>query len=294
MLRGMLVIGTVLLGVVALLTGAAVTVGAGLPTDEIAFFRRNNDTHNAQIYLLDARRGLAHRLTHAEPPRNFDYPVWSPAGDRLALYELSTASLYVLTLADMHLRQITDPELQSYSPAWSPDGGTLAFLRDERLHTLDLTTGELTVLTDAIPRLLYLDWSPDGETIIGRGGDGIVRIDSVSGDVGRWRLDVGARYHLLNVAWSPDGEQIALAMALPGDPYRIYTLSVGENTPQPLTDHAYDTSWPSWSPTGTQLVYWSLTDGANYDIYMIDAAGGASRRLTTAPDDDRSPAWRPR
>lgn len=71
--------------------------------------------------IADARRGQVR-----------DY-VWSPRGNFLAFTmpnENQFSSIYVWSAADNQLRRITDDTVNSYNPAWDPQGNYLYFLSD--------------------------------------------------------------------------------------------------------------------------------------------------------------------
>ena len=71
--------------------------------------------------IADARRGQVR-----------DY-IWSPRGNFLAFTmpnENQYSSIYVWSAADNQLRRVTDDTVNSYNPAWDPQGNYLYFLSD--------------------------------------------------------------------------------------------------------------------------------------------------------------------
>ncbi|HET9227733.1 MAG TPA: DPP IV N-terminal domain-containing protein, partial [Thermoanaerobaculia bacterium] len=111
-----------------------------------------------------------------------DEYAWSPKGDSLLL--ASEGDLYLLPVGGK-LRRLTETEAEETQPAFSPDGGRLAFIRDFDLHVLDLRTGRETALTTDGEENVFLNgttdwvyweeiwdrtavgfwWSPDGRRI---------------------------------------------------------------------------------------------------------------------------------
>ncbi len=108
--------------------------------------------------------------------------------------------------------------------AWSPRGDVVATdgLDGEtvRVVLLDAATGQesasfetgKSVIIDDDPGggLLDLKFSPDGETLAGVGGDGVVRLWSVSDPSDEMELDLEGEQPQA-VAFSPDGTSIAVA-----------------------------------------------------------------------------------
>ncbi|MGD8376956.1 MAG: protein kinase, partial [Acidobacteriota bacterium] len=124
------------------------------------------------------------------------------------------------------LRQLTVEAGIEEFPAWSPDGGSLAYSAGvegvRKLFLLDLESGAARQLTDGDHDDIQPAWSPDGTTLLFvRGRREGVRMEPGDefgvydgGDV--WSLDVLGDEALPLVenaagpSWSPEGERIAL------------------------------------------------------------------------------------
>ena len=83
-------------------------------------------------------------------------------------------SLYVFDLETSALTNLLpDGPVFPSSPAWAPTCEAIAFIsvevgtRSDRIHHLDLGTGDLTVLGEGPPgeRLAHLTWSPEGDAL---------------------------------------------------------------------------------------------------------------------------------
>src|SRR4029434_961833 len=69
-------------------------------------------------------------------------PSWSPDGKQIVFSAMKsgTSNLFVYTVADGSVTQVTDDEYADLHPAWSPDGKTMAFGSDR----ITASRGELT------------------------------------------------------------------------------------------------------------------------------------------------------
>ncbi|MBI3854669.1 MAG: PD40 domain-containing protein [Planctomycetes bacterium] len=92
-------------------------------------------------------------------------PEWSPDGKKIAFAALKngTSDIYVLTLEDRSVQQITNDPDGDFSPAWSPDG-RLAWIKEVGGRTLLYVDGKPVTRSWALlrdPR-----WAPDGKSIV--------------------------------------------------------------------------------------------------------------------------------
>src|SRR5207248_10761173 len=82
------------------------------------------------IWIFDVATGRARRLTSGG---GWDLPRWSPDGSRiLAARELppSGLDLFVIDVATKHVRRLFSQPGDRADGAWSPDGGSIAFVED--------------------------------------------------------------------------------------------------------------------------------------------------------------------
>jgi TolB protein len=214
----------------------------------------------------------------------------------------------------------------STSPAWSPDGGEIAFASsgdavvedqgDVEIYVMDARGGDRRRLTrdgvhDAAPA-----WSPDGRRLAfahtpGLGtedADGVIVM--VNAD-GTGRVEVTRHPETPEIIfdsqpdWSPDGGLIAFTRVTftsgSIEPHvAIYTIAPTGRGERLLVDEAYD---PAWSPDGSRIAFTSVRDrngktcfeecSPNGEIYTAEADGTDLRRLTESPADDHSPTWSP-
>lgn len=189
------------------------------------------------------------------------------------------------------------------SPAWSPDGTQIVFLREslsrDELYVMDADgTGVRPLKT------LGLDafepaWSPEGTRIavgesqprglgLGRGhtfgevyvmnadGTGAVRLTNSAG---------GKAEVACCPSWSPDGTRMVFSQGIAGLPARIrlYVMNADGTNVTPLITgpHATGNDDPTWSPDGTRIAF-SRRIGSGYDLFVVDVDGHGFTRLTTS------------
>src|SRR3989442_4357628 len=196
-------------------------------------------------------------ITRGPDPKRFDGRVYTSipiVGDErgyLPPRETRRPShLYLVPLAGGTPRPLTSGDLSQTSPAWSPDGKTIAFEQDSTenqevkddnwpaLFLLNVAAGTTRALPTGFPQSSSPAWSPDGKTIAfvcskGRGLENDICTIPATGGIARnltaeWSLDPN------DPTWSADGKTIyfsaetsgnvhLLAVAVTGGPIRQIT-----------------------------------------------------------------------
>jgi Tol biopolymer transport system component len=241
-----------------------------------------------------------------EVPGGVVQVTWSPDGRRLALevHDQPTVAgrfdIFVVNADGTDLRRLTKDGV-SRMPAWSPDGGRIAYVRQEgnasHLFVMrpdgtrpsQLTSGEGFHVSPA--------WSPDGSRLA------FARVSGGDSDIYAVNADGGEEVRLTDdpgwdgdPEWSPDGERIAfiaerpepgIYSVAPGGTGR--TLLVAEEGP----GDAQNTHL-AWSTDGHSLAFSSPRGpGWARAIYLLDVASGEVRQITERRDSIWGPAWRP-
>ena len=231
----------------------------------------------AHIYTVDFD-GSNHTQVTDEPSSHSE-PTWSPDGSQIAF--VAGGDDWGLTVMNsdgseqaLLYPRIRNDELGGWSdvesPAWSPDGKTIAFAAQPWHGGL---------LADLELYMINVD------------GSGLTRLTYRDGDD-------------FNPTWSPDGSKLAFESLLPVDRQYyvtpdIYVMVDFAPNQLPLTDNAYSDVVPAWSPDGTRIAYvsarisWASTLVEDFDIYVRNSDGSGTKQLTANDGPDSRPAWSP-
>lgn len=218
---------------------------------------------NREIYVMDSAGQNPVNLT--QHPSDDWTPAWSPDGNRLAFSSIRTGGweIYLMDTACLDqpescpnsLTQITANGTGNIIPAWSPDGGRIAYSGK--------VAGNWDIYTMA----------PDGSN--------------------PQPITTNPANDLAPI-WSPDGTRLAFESNRDGN-VEIYVIQAdGSGQPRNITDLAWaNDHGPTWSPDGQRLVFYSNREG-NWDIFSTTLDGQTVVNLTNTPErDEQTPAWRP-
>jgi Tol biopolymer transport system component len=263
------------------------------------------DTERRQIWLVHADGTGLHELAPGVPTDGKYAPDISPDGSKIAFSSWwGTTKIQVWEVAiDGAVPQLLstecsgDPNVCMESePAYSPDGGRIAFVRSTAgdkntglIGIRQLTSGAVTLLEQTRTpftsgELTQPSWSPDGRQIIfstvSREPKTDTPLDSRTSIV---NAD-GTGLHALNLSagtpwgdpdWSPDGSRIVLSSwpihDFNDEKVNVYSVRPDGSDLKPLTSSGCGgCGAPSWTPDGAHILFWGPTtfwlmdpDGAN-------------------------------
>jgi Tol biopolymer transport system component len=223
-------------------------------------------------------------------------PAWSPDGARLAFWRdvdpatefaVEEFELLVAEADGTGVRQLTFNSELDRSPAWSPDGSRIAFVRNSSVWVMSSGGGGERLVSR---KGLSVAWSPDGRWLALTRGDRsiwLVRPDGTD----RHRIAQSGHYGDKfgwgePVEWTPDGRIAFVA-------HRVGLATMTRDGRQ-RRDVAkrFDGYQPAWSPTGR----WVAVKSWDRDGLDLLAADGSRRRVLTSSADpvhDSHPDWQP-
>lgn len=202
-------------------------------------------------------------------------------------------------LQDAPPQRLTRHAANDRHPAWSPDGGRIAFESDRdgnwELYLMLSDGSQLRRLTEHPASDRYPAWDPDGRRLVFQsdrsGTPELYILEVASGTISRlMRLDGEEIFP----AWSPDGQRIAFSLVVEN---RIDLFVVGADGTGivQLTQNEFRDVWPRWSPAGDQLAFFSRrdTEGEDDELYLLNLISGEISRITNSAGHDFCPAWSP-
>lgn len=268
----------------------------------VAFDRVGND---GGIFTAPATGGPERRLT--ELGGSF---AWAPDQKTLAVARRNSPqepfSIVLVTLETGATRKLTNPPAGSVgdqSPAFSPDGQKLAFLRSPGtqvgdIHVVPITGGEPQRLTsDNLYLSGGLAWTTDGREIVfssTRGG--LPTLWRVQAAGGKLRRVMGIGEYALQPTVARTGDRLAyLYRKIDTNIWRAPgPLSTAPTTePSQLVASTREEYSPQFSPDGNRIAFVSDSSGSR-EIWVCDSDGGHPVQLTNfGGSHTGSPRWSP-
>lgn len=172
--------------------------------------------------------------------------------------------------------------------AWSPTGGTLAYVNSIRVQSLYRIP--LPVLKDRLPspeRWISTSkfentpaFSPDGRFLLvssDRSGPSSIYRSDAEGN-GAVQLTKLFGVNVGSPVWSPDSKRILFDARVDGNP-EIWVMNADGSDPQRVTNETSEDVTPAWTPDGDSAVFTS-NRGGDQQLWRAPVKRGAAVQLT--------------
>jgi TolB protein len=269
---------------------------SGIAATRVLFVREG------KVYQID-QDGADQKLV-SSTDRQAMSPAWGADGQHFAYMEFQAGKgwLYLQEMATGKRTAVsTTGSALDFTPAFSPDGQTLAFSRATEEGT-DLYT--INVKNNCCLRRLTVGrfsdnlsptFSPDGQRIaFVSTRPGLPQIYVMAADGTDQQLfapfDYGVTGSSNAPEWSPDGQSVAFHRDVAGT-LQVFVLDVRTRTVRQLTSVGRNED-PTWAPDSRHLAF--VSDRSGYrQLWIIDLDTGRIRPLLQQ-SGARLPAWSPR
>jgi dipeptidyl aminopeptidase/acylaminoacyl peptidase len=214
---------------------------------------------------------------------------WSPDGKHIAfsgsrdpdLSSQSTAQIYVVDLADRHVRKLLEGGGPNTRPRWSPNGKQIAYITasgqpyyfytNHRIAVVPVEGGSAKVLTDAFdedPNLI--DWGPDGIYFgaLQKTNAHVFRLDPATRAI--HRVSGPDAFSMGDASFTEDHKMLAAVGSSPNRFAEVLTSRTDEFTPRYLTD--MNAQWKQFSLATREVFQWKSVDGTPVEGILIKPA----------------------
>lgn len=231
-------------------------------------------------------------------PGDKGYPAISPDDKYVAFAWVGPGNpkspqrdIYLKLLKTGEPLRLTSNPADELAPVWSPDGSTIAFLREEAsvkgnfhwgVYTIDALGGQERHICAAGPGL---SWSPDGKKLVisslpdSNGRNHLVQVDLASG--AQEELTPPGPWSDSFPVYSPDGKKIAFHRSFTRSAREAMVMPANGGEPVRLTFDKRPVYGVTWAPDSGSIVY-SANRGAGDTLWQLPANGGQPSRVSTS------------
>ncbi len=249
----------------------------------LAFLADHEKPGQLQLYVM-REGGVVTLLTNLDGL--VATPRWSPDGRRIAILYTAGASRAAGPFA-----------------ATAPEVGVVGERIDEqRLATVDVATGAVTVLSPGDMYVYEYDWSPNGAQFVataahGEGDNGwysaeLITVDATSGAT---RSLYKPPFQIAVPRWSPDGKSVAFIAGFNSDEPiacgEVFRMPAAGGEVQDLTPNLKASAyWLNWRPDSRSILFVDAVDGGTGIAEVGTASPTTVRVLWTGAEMVTGPA----
>ena len=231
--------------------------------------------------LLDGRYRFLHKVS------------WSPDGHKLVFsrFEFDNkiqGDIWTIDVLNGKLTPVTNSPVTDFSPLWSPDGKSIAFLNSGEERNLCLTSAD-----NNETRIILKDggypyfWSKDSKWIF----HSYYEKGLYSLDLGKnFKLDPPPKQVGSFTSFSPDGKKMLFYRSSLDMKMTIKLVSAfgGTSFTPALTEEAYGSQW---SPDSKNLIFVSQNEQGKIILKRTDLTGDKTALINTEAQVNGTPTW---
>jgi dipeptidyl aminopeptidase/acylaminoacyl peptidase len=212
--------------------------------------------------------------------------AWSPDGKRIAfdaqrdpdLGSADTQTVYVLDVADLHVKKLVNGGGPNSNPRWSPDGKQIAYVTanghpfffwaNRYIAVANVEGGQPQVVTSEFDEDANLmSWGPDGVYFGAsqKTASHIFRVDPATRAVKR--ISGPDQFLAQGASFTKDYRTMAGVGAGPNRFTDVYVSAVSDFAPKYLTDTA--AQWKDFKLSTREVIQWKSSDGATIEGVLI-------------------------
>ena len=213
---------------------------------------------------------------------------WAPDGRRIAFTR--AGAVHLVNRDGTRLRRLTRRAAGSHGAAWSPRGGSIAFVgrtpdRTNGIYVADPRGERVRLVCSSAEQVSALAWSPAGTHIaFTEFREGRTHVVDVA--TSTVRLFAAATYP----AWSPRGDAIAVVH---GCAVVVVPADAQGPSERRQCGPNFGVAGPAWAPSGRTLVVPRVHAASSWWLSFEDLVDGELRSRGGPPIYGRSPAWSP-
>lgn len=188
--------------------------------------------------------------------------------------------------------RLTNNDFAESSPTISPDGKTIAFIRESQVWTMNFDGSKASALY-AEGESTSVGYSPNGDQLIISQLNSIVVINK-DGTAPKAHIISDVANRDVNAKMHPAGNLI-LYTAPTGKGSEIFLLNWETKETTQLTDNDVDDSDATWSPNGSEILFVSIDAVGAQNLFTMTVSGESITQETTFAagtiDNEVNPCW---